>query len=262
MAKMLVPALTLPVRGATELVATIPVPGVALGRAQRDPGPQRAGRVQQPGARLGRACRPARPAGGSSGSSVGQRQLDPGLGDQVVELGEHRRRRSRRCGVDREHAAGVADAEDLLAGQLPVHIAGQGGQVGDPADVVLVVQDRLVQVRDAPPVRDVVAEQRAQPLDRRPGVGVAPGPERGEQLTGGVEGEVAVHHRRHPQGADRGQLHPVPSPHVGGQGRVAVLHAGPDRVQRVRPQPVDELVLPAVAADRERCVVRRRSAPP
>ena len=36
----------------------------------------------------------------------------------------------------------------------------------------------------------------------------------------------------------------------------ALLQAGPDGVERVRPDPVDELVLPVVAAARERRVVR------
>ena len=86
--------------------------------------------------------------------------------------------------VDREHAAGVADAEHLLAGQLPVDVAGQGGQVSDPLDVVLAVQDRLIQVRDAPAMRDVVPEQRRSVAQRprrcwccaRSGTGVSSSP--------------------------------------------------------------------------------------
>ena len=160
------------------------------------------------------------------------------------------------CAVDREHAAGIPDAEDLLAGELLVHVAGQGRQVGQPTDVFLAVQDRLVEVRDAPPVRDVAAELRAEPLGRPARVRVAPGAERREQRTVGVERQVAVHHRRHTEGADRGQLDPVASPHVVGQGREALLQPCPDGVQRVRPHPVHELVLPVVAADGERSVIR------
>jgi hypothetical protein len=186
----------------------------------------------------------------------GQRQVGSGLGGELVEPGQHRGVVPAGADVDREHAAGVADPEHLLAGELPVHIAGQGGQVGQPADVLLTVEDRLVQVGDAPPVRDVVPELRAQPLGRRAGVGVAPRAERREQLVAGVEGQVAVHHRGHAQRAHGGELDAVPLVDVRGQRRVALLQPGPDGLEGVRPHPVHELVLPVVAADRQRLVVR------
>ena len=47
MAKMLVPALTFPVRGATELVATMPVPASPSGGHIAMPGLQPSGRVEQ-----------------------------------------------------------------------------------------------------------------------------------------------------------------------------------------------------------------------
>src|SRR3712207_6783603 len=60
----------------------------------------------------------------------------------------------------------------------------------------------------------------------------------------------------HAERADSCQLDPVASPHVVGQGRDALLHPCPDGLQRVRPPPLDELVLPVGAADRERRGVR------
>ena len=95
MAKMLVPALTLPVRGATELVATMPGAGIALGRAQSAPGRSRAGRVEQLRAGLGELPR-GFPGDRIVGSSVASVQLDAGLGGQPVEACQHARRRSRR----------------------------------------------------------------------------------------------------------------------------------------------------------------------
>jgi hypothetical protein len=228
--------------------------GVTLWWAHRSIGVQRAGRVQQPSAGIGQ--RAGRLTGSADRRQQAAQRRQPAVGDQVIERAEHGGVIAAGADVDREHAAGVADAEDPLAGQLPMHIAGQGGQVRDPPDVLLVVQYGLIQVRDAPAVRDVVVEQCAQSFDGRPGVGVAPGPERGEQFARGVECEVAVHHRGHPQGVDSGQLHPVSLLDVGGQRRVTVLQTGPHRVERIRPPAVDELVLPAVAAHRERCVVR------
>ena len=71
MAKMLVPALTLPVRGATELVATMPVPASPSGGHSGTPG--RSG----PDGSSSRApasvsCRPARPAVRIVGQQVRQ----------------------------------------------------------------------------------------------------------------------------------------------------------------------------------------------
>ena len=75
-------------------------------------------------------------------------------------------------------------------------VARQGGQLPDTVDVVLTVQDRLVKMRDAPPMRDVVPERGAQLLSGRAGVGVAPGAEGRQQFAVRVDGQVAVHHRR------------------------------------------------------------------
>ena len=95
------------------------------------------------------------------GQQVGQPEVHTGLGGEVIELRQHRSVVAPGGDVDREHAAGVADAEHLLAGQLPVDVAGQGGQVGDAVDMVLAVQDRLVEVRDAPPMRECCARTAA-----------------------------------------------------------------------------------------------------
>ena len=116
MAKMLVPALTLPVRGATELVATMPGAGVALRGAQRDAGTQRArsGRaaprppsVSAPAALAGDrdVGQQRRPAASSLPASAASSSNCASIAPVVAAGGD----------VDREHAAGVADAEHLLA---------------------------------------------------------------------------------------------------------------------------------------------------
>ena len=136
MAKMLVPALTLPVRGATELVATMPVPASPSGGHSGTPG------CSVPVGSSRRApssvSSPAiSPAVRMVGSSAGQPPRQVAVGDQVVEGGDHGGVVVAGGGVDREHAARVADPEHLLAGQLPVDVPGQGGQVRDLADVRL-----------------------------------------------------------------------------------------------------------------------------
>ena len=207
--------------------------GVALGRAHRRAGPQPARRVEQLAPGLGERRRPARPATQDRRQQVGQPQLGAGFGGQAVEPCQHRRVVAAGVDVDREHAAGVADAEHLLAGQLPVHVAGQGGQVADRG-------------RRAPR-RSRIAWYRCATLHRCgmlcpnsalsrsaavAGVGVAPRPERGQQLAVGVEGEIAVHHRRHaerarPWSARRRSR----CANVGGQRGVAALQ------RRPRPRP-------------------------
>src|SRR5918997_736739 len=129
MAKMLVPAETLPVRGATELVATMPVPASPSG-----------GHIGMPGSSrpLGSSC--FAPAGVSSpagppdhGQQIGQGQVGAGLGSELVEPAQLRRVVITGGGVDGEHAAGVADAQNLLSGELPVDVAGQRREMRDPA---------------------------------------------------------------------------------------------------------------------------------
>jgi hypothetical protein len=100
-----------------------------------------------------------------------------------------------------EHAAGVADAEHLFTGQLPVDVAGQSCQVVDAVEVIFTVQDRLVEMGDAPPMRDVVAEYVTQSFSGVAGVGVAPSTEGCQQFAVGVQGQVAVHHGRDAEGA-------------------------------------------------------------
>jgi hypothetical protein len=130
-----------------------------------------------------------------------------------------------------------------------VDVAGERGEEVDVGHVRLVVEHGLVEVRDRPPQRDVDPEELRQHGGRSVGVGVAPGAERCEQLALFVEREVAVHHRRDADGADRLQPDVVPIAHVGDEVGVCGLQAGPHIVDVVGPQPVDEAVLPGVAAD-------------
>ena len=95
-------------------------------------------------------------------------------------------------------------------------VARESGEVGDPPDMVLAVENRLVQVGDRPALRDGVAEQPADLLTGRPRDRVAPRTERGQQPIGRIQREVAVHHRRHTQGADGPQLDAVAFLHVRG----------------------------------------------
>ena len=77
--------------------------------------------------------------------------------------GRHSRRIPVRLGgVDREHPRGLAHAQDVLAGEPPVDVAGQRREVREPRQVRLVLEDRLVEVGDAPALRHGEVEQLGQ----------------------------------------------------------------------------------------------------
>ena len=169
-------------------------------------------------------------------------------GDELFELLHHVGAVVPGFGIHRQHAGGVAHAQDLLAGELPVDVAGERGQVADVPHVGFIVQDGLVEVGDAPAERDVVHEQLGQLRGGGSGVGVAPGTERDEQVSALVEGHIAVHHRADADGGQVLDLHVVALAHVGAEVGIALLQAEPDHLLAVGPQAVHELVLPLVAA--------------
>ena len=146
-AKMLVPALTLPVRGATELVATMPVPASPSGGHSGAPG--RSAPVGSSSPAPASVSSPAGVAGDRGlGQQVDQPQVGAGLGRRAGRTGDMRGVVVAGRRVDREHPGGVADAEHLLAGEPPVHVAGERREERDAGDVRLGVEDRLVEVRD------------------------------------------------------------------------------------------------------------------
>ena len=228
--------------------------GVALRRRGDGARLQHAGRVEQPCALGGQRTR--RASGGQhGGKDVGGLPGVALVGDEVVELGEHRLIEGAAGGVDREHAGGVADPGDPLAGQAPVHVDGERGQEVDVGDVGLVAEDGLVEVRDGPALRDVVLEECGEHPGRLAGDGVLPGAERHEERSGLVEGQVAVHHRGDAEGADALKGHAVGGGHVGGEVRVRGPQARPDGVVVVGPLAVDELRLPLESAGGERLLI-------
>ena len=60
-----------------------------------------------------------------------------------------------------EHAGGFSDAHDMIAGKQIVDMTAQGGQPGNVLDMRLFVEDRLVQMGNAPALRNVKTEQLA-----------------------------------------------------------------------------------------------------
>ena len=221
--------------------------GVAFRRAQRHAGLQVAGDVQPLGARLGQET------GLFAGAEhlrqdVTQLPREALLFHELLELLHHVGPVVPGGRVHGQHAGGVAHAQHLLAGELPVDVAGQGGEIGDLGHVLLAVQDGLVQVGDAPAERNVVDEQLGQFRGGGTRVGVPPGAEGNEQAALLVERHVPVHHRADADGAEALDLHVVLLADVGAEVGVALLEAEPDEFLAVGPEAVHELVFPLVAA--------------
>ena len=159
--------------------------------------------------------------------------------------------------VDREHPRGLAHAHLVLARERPVDVAGQGGEVGDPLHVGLVVEDRLVQVGDAPALRHGEVEERGQLGAGLAGDVVAPGAERHQQLASTSRATYPCIIPLKPMAATVVELHGVAGAHVLDQRGVAGGQALPDIVDVVGPDAVLELVLPGVRARRQRRCIRR-----
>ena len=156
--------------------------------------------------------------------------------------------------IDREHAGGITDAENLLSGELPVHITGERGEVRDLADVLFLVEHRLVQVGDGPAFRNIVLEQFGKLLVRFGGVGVLPGAERHEQLAVLVKGKIAVHHGGEADMSDSRELLTVCGFHILSHRRVCGLQTLPNLFLGVAPQTVLEVAGPTVIAGGNRMV--------
>ena len=79
-------------------------------------------------------------------------------GNELVELLHHRGVVVLRLGIHGNHTAGITHTEHLLAGELPVNVTGQSGLELDVLHMLLIVENALIEVADAPTQRDVVVE--------------------------------------------------------------------------------------------------------
>lgn len=159
MAKTLVPTLTLAVRGRTLFVATIPVPASPSGGHTSAPGskPPEGSSSRVPAGVSVPAGRPAQ----DSGQEVLQRArrtCGAVALHQVIDHAQHPLVVGAGGRVDREHARGIANSEDVLAGQAEVNPTGQGGQAHHSREVAFTVEMGLVVVGHGPPLGDVDAQ--------------------------------------------------------------------------------------------------------
>ncbi len=114
--------------------------------------------------------------------------------EQGVESGNHIGVVIQGGAVDGEHAAGFPDSHSIDAGEGIVDVSGKGGQVGNPRNMLLPVEHRLIQMGDRPPLGNMKAEKFRQCCCGGAGNGVLPCTEGREQVPVLVEGQIAVHH--------------------------------------------------------------------
>ena len=156
-----------------------------------------------------------------------------------------------RRGIDREHAARLAHAHHVLARQAVVHVARERRQPADRRYVRLLVEDRLRVVRHRPALRHVELEKLGELGSSLGCHHVAPGAERRQQLASGIERQIAVHHAGDTERGKLRQLHAVLRRNVRRALRVGVPDTRLDRLERIAPDTVHELVLPVVRALRD-----------
>ena len=169
-------------------------------------------------------------------------------GHQSVKFFHHARVIGLSLAVNGEHSGGVAHADDLFAGQLPVHITGQGRNEIHSLHVGLLIEHRLVKMRDAPAQRQVKVEFLRQQPGRFLGSGISPGAERAELIALLVKRQITVHHSGNAHGRHLGQRRTVPFADILRQLPEAGLHTGPNVVQVISPIAVLQAVFPVIAA--------------
>ena len=131
-------------------------------------------------------------------------------------------------------------------------IARQRRKEGQLAQMTLLIEKRLIKMRDAPPLGNVEAERLGQLGRCRAGHRIAPCAEGYQQFADPIKGQIAVHHCRDPDAAHRCKGLPVFCLHIGGQCGVGVLQAGMHGLQRVGPDAVLQLVFPSEVPLRHR----------
>ena len=131
-------------------------------------------------------------------------------------------------GIDRKHTGAVADSQHLTPGQFPVYIPLQCDQVINLRHMRLFLQNRLVQMGDAPSLRDMVLEQLRQLFRSLLRHGISPGTERHQDFSCLIESHIAVHHGGNANGADGRKRHTVACFYILRQLCKAVLNALPD----------------------------------
>ena len=131
-------------------------------------------------------------------------------------------------------------------------VSGKRRQIIDLRGMCFAVQQRLIQMRDRPALRDVESEQFGELFHSFTGHGVSPGTECGKLIAVLVKWQVAVHHGRNADSTNRCKLLCVFLLEVRFQRCEAGLQARLRVRKRIRPHAAGELVFPCEAAGGDR----------
>ena len=114
--------------------------------------------------------------------------------------------------------------------------------------MLLVVENALVEMGDAPAERDVVVEELGEFSSSLSGIGVTPSAEGNHDFVLLVESHIAVHHGRDADASQNLEFRIVLLEHILAEISIAVLQAIPDGLGAIGPESVDQLVFPGVTA--------------
>ena len=153
--------------------------------------------------------------------------------------------------IYREHTRCITYSQHLFRCQERVHKTCKGIDGGDTADVLLLIEYSLIQVRNAPAERDVEVKQGGELRSGLGGVGIAPGPEGDKQLSVLVEGKIAVHHGAYAYRCKSLYFNSIALEDIFPQAPVALSQARFDVLFGIGPQSVLELVLPLISPQRD-----------
>ena len=122
--------------------------------------------------------------------------------------------------------------------------------------MLLPVQNRLIQVGNAPALRNVIGKEPGQFLCGFCGGRVSPCTEGSQLVTLLIKREVAVHHAGDPNRSHLLQFYPLRLPHILHQFPIATLQSAPDLLQIIGPDPVFITVFPIVPAGSKHFIIR------
>ncbi len=112
-----------------------------------------------------------------------------------------------------------------------------------------LVKNCLVQMCNAPSLRDMIVKKRRELLTRLLCYRIPPCPERHQKLPVFVKCHVAVHHGAETDGAECPDFRSVLLFYLCRQVLVAILQATPDCIKAVGPDIVHQLVFPVMVAN-------------
>ena len=120
----------------------------------------------------------------------------------------------------------------------------------------LPVQNRLIQVGNAPALRNVIGKEPGQFLCGFSGGRVSPRTEGSQLVSLLIKGEVAVHHAGDPNRSHLLQFYPLRLLHILHQFPIATLQSAPDLLQIIGPDSVFVAIFPVVSTGSKHFIIR------